>query len=139
MGRSRFQARTRRLAQLGAVIVAIVSVTYLGASVALSSRTTASLTTSAAYAAQTGAYRQAVCLNKAVRQVVPKGATVFIGRNDNGYLTDQLAIELASWAPLSASPGAAKWAVSYTTDAHGASTRLSAGCDGLYIRVTKER
>ena len=164
----RHQALRRRLVPLGTAVVAIVSVTYLGASVVGSARTTASLNTSTNLATKldgspTATYRQEVCLTKAARQVVPKGATVYIS-NDNTFMTKtlrhllhgaapnfrstgaydtymmrQLALGLVSWAPFSASPGAAKWSVSYITDTHGASTKVSAGCNGLYIHVSRER
>ncbi len=115
------------------MIVAVVSVAYLGTSVVLAARTTATLSTPQLGADQAAAYRQQVCLTEAVHREVPKGATVYVEPNANGYVTQLLTQKLTLWAEPVASRGSAAWLISLS------SAPATLGCNGLQVHAERER
>jgi hypothetical protein len=118
----------RRLARLGARIAVVIGSSIgLLAAAHTSLHTTSSLVSPSQMAGARSTYEGVACLRHELSQLVPKGATVYVG--DGSTLTSQLLLEAATlWANPLPSPRVAAWE---------ASLQPGKGCLGYALKAHK--
>jgi hypothetical protein len=96
--------------RLGCVLIAAVATVTLGLGIHQDLQLNASLLTPASVNASAGAARQDMCLFRALRHELPKGAA-FYDAGANGADYQRLAELATLWAVPEQSPRAARWRV----------------------------
>lgn len=98
--------------RIGCAGMASAAAVTMGLSVHHEVQLTATFLAPGQTALQTSLYRQQQCIYRAVRDEVPKGATVYITSPPNAVPTERLSEVSTLWAVLEANPAAARWMLS---------------------------